>query len=177
MSFEHLKCVILDATYTPVDVMPVKDAFTLLAKDRATVIETHPDVFVRTVKIAYDAPKQILLNYVVKKKTKVYNTTAQLNKRNLLLRDDFSCQYCGRHESELSKKEKMTRDHVFPRVKGGSDTWLNVVVACSSCNHKKADYLLEDVDMELLSKPYAPTVYEIMARGAKNGKFKNYFMP
>src|SRR5690606_8052063 len=161
MSVENLKCVILDATYTPVDVMTVKDAFTLLAKDRATVIETHPEIVVRTVKTAYDAPKQILLNYVVKKRTKVYNTTAQLNRRNLLLRDDFTCQYCGRHEADLGKKEKMTRDHVFPRVRGGADTWLNVVVACSKCNHRKADSLLEDVDMELRSKPYAPTVYEI----------------
>jgi 5-methylcytosine-specific restriction endonuclease McrA len=46
-------------------------------------------------------------------------------------RDNNTCQYCG-------ARSKLTIDHIVPRSRGGDDSWENLVVACSSCNTKKA---------------------------------------
>ena len=50
----------------------------------------------------------------------------------------------------------MTIDHIFPRNKGGENTWENLVAACGECNTKKGDNLLENINMKLLKKPKKP---------------------
>ena len=64
-------------------------------------------------------------------------------------RDGYTCQYCG-------AKTRLTIDHVIPRCRGGGDTWENLVVACSSCNTKKGNTLLEQTGMKLVRQPRAP---------------------
>lgn len=44
-----------------------------------------------------------------------------------------ACFYCGR---ELSRQQ-MTKDHVLPRSKGGSDSKNNKVDCCRRCNEEK----------------------------------------
>ena len=46
-----------------------------------------------------------------------------LTKKNILLRDDYTCQYCN-----LKGERLMTVDHVLPRSKGGPSTWENLVM-------------------------------------------------
>lgn len=41
------------------------------------------------------------------------------------------CSYCNRWT------ERLTRDHVIPRAKGGTDAPGNIVAACQSCNSRK----------------------------------------
>jgi 5-methylcytosine-specific restriction endonuclease McrA len=53
----------------------------------------------------------------------------RLERRSVFKRDGYVCQYCGRP----------TLDHVVPKSQGGRSTWDNLVSACHSCNHKKAD--------------------------------------
>ena len=47
------------------------------------------------------------------------------------------CAYCG-------KKRKLTRDHVVPVSRCGSDDIANIVPACKSCNSKKRARLPEE---------------------------------
>lgn len=58
-----------------------------------------------------------------------------LGEGNLLLyrRDRGICAYCGEHVSA----REATRDHIYPRARGGRDVWENVVLACklSPPNH------------------------------------------
>jgi 5-methylcytosine-specific restriction endonuclease McrA len=61
-------------------------------------------------------------------------------------RDDHTCQYCG-------SQKKLTIDHIVPRSRGGQDTWENMVVACSTCNTKKGNTLLEQTGMKLRRVP------------------------
>jgi|TARA_R100000482_G_C5027241_1_gene102423 5-methylcytosine-specific restriction endonuclease McrA len=76
--------------------------------------------------------------------------------RNLIYkRDKNKCQYCG-------STKNLTIDHVIPKSKGGQDTWENLVVACSSCNVKKSDKLLEQTNMKLQRKPMAPVSKVLM---------------
>lgn len=51
------------------------------------------------------------------------------------LKDNSCCWYCGKE----MPKNKLTVDHVFPRSKGGSDDFDNIVLACKECNSSKND--------------------------------------
>lgn len=84
----------------------------------------------------------------------------RLTRRNLLLRDGFACQYCGKRVSAST----FTIDHVKPRSKGGGGTWENFTVACFPCNVKKRDRTPEEAGMRLLSKPAKPKWYPLTTR-------------
>lgn len=49
-----------------------------------------------------------------------------------------NCFYCERHY------DRLTRDHVTPRSKGGVGLKRNIVVSCTPCNGYKADWLPAD---------------------------------
>jgi hypothetical protein len=70
------------------------------------------------------------------------------SKKGVLKRDGYLCAYCA--------NKATTIDHVIPRARGGQSNWLNCVAACVDCNRRKRDYLLEEIDMELLSPPFIP---------------------
>jgi hypothetical protein len=93
--------------------------------------------------------------------------TPPLTNQNLFARDLNICGYCGRHYPE----HKLSRDHIHPVSKGGKNIWTNVVTACKSCNHVKADSLLKDVDMELIYVPYVPTHAERLIMQNRNVLF------
>jgi 5-methylcytosine-specific restriction endonuclease McrA len=71
----------------------------------------------------------------------------QPTRSNILLRDEDTCQYCGKRTREL------TLDHVIPRSLGGQSTWENLVASCRACNGKKGNRLLKDSNMHLLRQP------------------------
>jgi 5-methylcytosine-specific restriction endonuclease McrA len=49
----------------------------------------------------------------------------------VMRRDSYTCQYCGRQAAEL--------DHVVPWGKGGLTIASNLVAACQFCNRQKGD--------------------------------------
>ncbi|MDQ2953029.1 MAG: HNH endonuclease, partial [Chloroflexota bacterium] len=74
----------------------------------------------------------------------------KLTRKEVLQRDDHTCQYCGKRGNDL------TLDHVMPRHRGGQHTWENVVAACRHCNHKKGGRTLAESKMQLLRVPRRP---------------------
>lgn len=82
----------------------------------------------------------------------------------LFKRDRYICAYCG----EQYSRDKLTRDHVRPRSRGGQDTWTNVVAACRGCNHRKGARLPEEAHMPLLYLPYSPCRYEHFILSGRN---------
>lgn len=78
------------------------------------------------------------------------------NRRNLLLRDEHCCQYCGIHAAP----PELTIDHVIPVSRGGNpSSWENQVVACKRCNSRKANHLPAEVHLRL-RRPPRPVVQE-----------------
>ena len=74
-----------------------------------------------------------------------------LTRKNILRRDSYKCSYCGRGDLPL------TIDHVIPRAQGGSDSWENLVTACTFCNNKKGDRTPEEANMMLTNRPFKPS--------------------
>lgn len=160
MSFETIRCVVLNATYEPISVVTSKRALLLILEGKAIVVEEHPTMVVRSPSTTFKVPIMVALKEFVRGR-KVFRTTAVLSQRNLFIRDNYTCQYCSRHKSDLRYSEFLTRDHIIPECKGGQNTWENLVTACSTCNNKKADYDLEKTSLVLQKKPVTPTLFEL----------------
>lgn len=77
----------------------------------------------------------------------------------LFSRDCCLCLYCGQEFGT----GQLTRDHVIPMSRGGEDRWENVVSACRRCNQHKANFLPEEIGMELIALPYRPNNAEYLA--------------
>lgn len=86
-------------------------------------------------------------------------TNYPLSNPALFARDGHVCMYCGR----TFAAHELTRDHIIPTSRGGLDRWENVVAACRRCNQHKANFLLEEVGMELVALPYHPNNAEYLA--------------
>jgi hypothetical protein len=86
-----------------------------------------------------------------------------LNSARVFFRDNYTCQYCNTKKLH----RELTLDHVFPKSRGGQDTWENLTTACKECNNKKADRTPDEAGMKLLTVPAKPRdslVFEIMVR-------------
>lgn len=160
---DGIRCVVLNSTYEFLDIVPAKRALTLYFENKAIISKAHPVIKIKSAKAEWDVPIQIVLKQYVKGRN-AHKAKAKLTQRNLFVRDDYTCQYCGRHSSQLESHEILNRDHVHPQDKGGKDTWLNLVTSCSTCNNKKANMLLDDFHMQLINYPHEPTAYEIRSK-------------
>lgn len=85
-----------------------------------------------------------------------FDLRPSLTNSKLFARDCGLCAYCGQrcHEDEL------TREHIVPLGQRGPDSWMNVVTACRSCNHRKGNRTPEQSHMPLLYAPYVPSLWE-----------------
>lgn len=124
--------LVLNSSYEPLHFTNWKRAVILLFKEKAKVISSRVIRLVQFVKRPFV------------RFSEMYPSRSMIYKR-----DKNTCQYCG-------AQSKLTIDHVIPRCRGGGNTWDNMVVACSSCNTKKGDKLLEQTNMKLRKKPRAP---------------------
>jgi DNA-directed RNA polymerase subunit RPC12/RpoP len=59
----------------------------------------------------------------------------------ILQRDNFACQYCGRTPQDGAKLQV---DHIIPKSRGGTNEKENLITACLECNLGKFDVLLEE---------------------------------
>lgn len=138
--------LVLNVNYEPLNVCHTKRAISLLFTDKADIILNGRGK-VRSGSAEFDLPSVIRLRYMVKRP----RPHVTLSKREVLRRDNFTCQYCGRKSSVL------TIDHVKPRHMGGSHSWENLVAACASCNRRKGGMLVAKANMQLLREPFEPS--------------------
>lgn len=137
--------LVLNASYEPLCVVPVKRAIVLVLKQKAEVVHSA-DRMVRSERSIFEAPSVIRLVHFVRVP---FRNRIPLNRRAVFARDGHRCQYCGAPAENL--------DHVIPRSKGGPHAWDNVVASCTPCNARKGDKLLENTNMVLRRRPVAPT--------------------
>jgi 5-methylcytosine-specific restriction endonuclease McrA len=109
--------------------------------------ELRPE-YLRTPNFKVRVPEVILLTSF----HRVPPRAVKFNRRNIYLRDNFQCQYCG----VKPVKEELTIDHINPRSRGGISEWENVVLACQRCNSKKGNQLLDLCGLKLLKPARKP---------------------
>mgnify|MGYP003924127089 FL=1 len=141
----HAPVLVLNLNYVPLNICNVRRAVILVGKGKAELLENHRGQL-RTVSSLVDVPSIIRLVYLVKKPF----LPRKLSKKEVFLRDKFTCQYCGKKVPDL------TLDHVVPRRQHGSHTWENVVAACNRCNLRKAGRTPSEANMLLKTVPRAP---------------------
>lgn len=140
------RVLVLNASYEPLHVASAKRAITLVQFGVAEVLEESEDV-VRSPSTTIFIPSVIRLKRYVRRPRA---HPVPFNRRNVLRRDFYTCQYCGsRHE--------LTIDHVHPRSRGGRHAWENVVAACRECNQRKGNRTPEEAGLYLKAPPRAPT--------------------
>jgi 5-methylcytosine-specific restriction endonuclease McrA len=158
--------LLLNQNYEPLNVCNTRRAFGLLDAGKAEVLE-HANGGIRTPSRIYPRPSVIRLVYLVKRP----RPRAKLSRREIFLRDRYTCQYCGTRTRDL------TLDHVIPRHRGGEHSWENLVSACRSCNHRKGGKALQDTKLRLLQAPQEPRsngyhiLYEYLQRHDDWAKF------
>lgn len=147
------RTLILNAGAEPLSFIPVRRAIVLVLKEKAEIVEAHVEKRIRSASREMPYPLVVrLVHYVQiprRWRTMVTNPI-------LFARDDYTCQYCGRHRSALGRKERLTREHIKPISRGGADNWDNVTTACSTCNHKKGSRLPFEVRMYPKTTPFEP---------------------
>lgn len=137
--------LVLNRNYQPIHVCNVKRAVIMLFVGKAEVVRNGRGV-IQTVSAVFPFPSVIRLAYVVH----CPRPRVRLTKREVLRRDDYTCQYCGRRSYNL------TVDHVIPRHRAGKHGWENLVGACPACNLKKGGRTPWEAEMSLLREPREP---------------------
>jgi len=143
--------LVINADLGPLHRVSLRHAVRMLWRQVAVVHEAEPDRRIG----AYPLPRVVrLVSYVV---TRWRHTKGPAWSRSAVLaRDGRRCAYCGGHAATI--------DHVLPSSRGGKNTWLNTVAACSGCNQRKGDRTPAEAGMVLRFTPTAPSWYAVSSR-------------
>jgi 5-methylcytosine-specific restriction endonuclease McrA len=139
--------LVLNSSLQPLSVIPERRLIVLLSKQKVTFVDEsvrqliEESIQARRLELERPVIVQLLAN------VRIPRMILQPTRSNILLRDEDTCQYCGKHSREL------TLDHVVPRSRGGQSTWENLVASCRACNGKKGNRLLKEANMRLLRQP------------------------
>lgn len=142
------RVLLLNADYEPLNICSLNRALKLIVNDKADYLHILETRTINTSSgTSFTIPTVLRLKYQVKKK---FHKQYKVSRIGIYSRDNFTCQYCGKKNVELSL------DHVHPKHLGGEHTWENLVTCCKKCNGLKGWRTLEESGMKLINKPKAP---------------------
>jgi 5-methylcytosine-specific restriction endonuclease McrA len=150
-----MRTLVLNAGYEPLGVVSFKRALTLVMSEKARVLEASESL-VHSAREEFELPSVILLTRYVRVPN---NRAIPVTRRGVLRRDDHRCGYCGRSAN--------TVDHIFPKSRGGADSWENLVACCLKCNNAKSDKTLGELGWKLRVTPRMPSGGIWAVRGAE----------
>ena len=146
----HRPVLVLNASYEPINVCAARRALVLVLKGVAAA-EEHGAGHIRSAQAAVPVPSVIrLLEY-----RRIPMQTRALSRKNIMLRDRYTCQYCIKTFSA----NELTLDHVMPRSRRGGTTWENLVACCNPCNNRKGNRTPDEAGMRLARQPKPFTLH------------------
>jgi hypothetical protein len=157
------KCLLLNSDYTPLCLVAWKKAIIWSIRhkeDNSYGIE----ILSYSENSVFDASQRAFPIPSVARSLhffNVYKRDINFSRRNLFIRDDHTCQYCGK----TMPFSQLTYDHVIPKsrykpnVKKATN-WNNVVTACIRCNNTKGNRTPEEAGMKLKNSPAKPRYAE-----------------
>jgi 5-methylcytosine-specific restriction endonuclease McrA len=137
----------------------------ILAEKAAMVVNGRGHI--HTINLLLPRPSVIRLEHMIHRP----RPRVKLTRREVFRRDNYTCQYCGRHDTPL------TVDHILPKRLGGQHIWTNVVTACPGCNHRKGGRRLNEVQMKLMHMPKEPPASAVYMYGShldENGEWEPF---
>lgn len=147
--------LLLNASMQPLNVISHRRLVVLLSKERVTFVSEEAELRAAAALEDRRLPDGVVIVRLMRN-LHVPRRMLRPNRRNLLLRDDHSCQYC----EFTGTASELTVDHVIPVSRGGApDRWENLVIACKRCNWRKAAHLPHEVGLRLRRAP-APLAHE-----------------
>jgi len=157
---DHFRILVLNADYNPFSVIPIsaigwREAVVGVITEKYDVVAEYQNVAIRSPSISVPLP-----SIVAVKKYQKPEQTLPFSKKNIFLRDNYTCQYCSKHFSG----SELTFDHVIPRSKGGGTDWYNIVSACDVCNRKKGNsetWVGPSGKKGPIHKPYKPDYFDL----------------
>ncbi len=185
--------LVLNRAYAAIQVMTVRRAFCLLWKELAEVIHVEEgswisynfqswlevsqlraaleirnieEDWIKGCNCDIQVPRVIrLLKY-----DRFPRNIAKFNRRNIFLRDENRCQYCG-HKFDT---HHLSLDHVVPRSRGGQTTWENIVCACLRCNVRKGGRTPAEAGMRLYKVPIKPARSPVLSQKLASRKYASW---
>jgi len=142
------KVLVLNQSYEPLSVCQARRAVIMVLIGKAEIVEKH-DEKINSVSMSIPLPSIVRLSLFVR----AFKRDVALNRKNILKRDNFTCQYCGKNQ------EILTTDHIIPKAQGGPESWYNLVTACVKCNNRKGDRTARQAGLSLIQKPKKPHRY------------------
>ncbi|NYI08373.1 HNH endonuclease [Allostreptomyces psammosilenae] len=159
--------LVLNASHEPLGVVSMRRALVLVLTQKAVCLEESGAV-VRGATHTLPVPSVVRLTRFVRIP---YRGPVPLTRRALFARDHGRCVYCGAVATSV--------DHVVPRSRGGTHTWDNVVAACRSCNHLKADRPITELGWRIRPAPAPPhgLAWRIIGTGHRDPRWLPYLRP
>jgi 5-methylcytosine-specific restriction endonuclease McrA len=151
------RALLLNADYSPLHFTPDIEAFIMVYKDIAEIVELNgkPSVWeddsLTSPGRTWPCPATIRLLTRVNKRWK----PPRFRKKVLFNRDNWMCQYC---RAPLNWTN-ITIDHVIPRYYNGQTSWKNCVASCKPCNRRKANRTPAEANMPLIKVPTDPSSF------------------
>lgn len=156
-------CILLNGDYSYLCHVKWKRAMCLVFSEKAKVLK-YSDRIIRGVNKVFRVPAVMVLIKVVRS---VYRNRVPFTKKNVLVRDQYTCAYCG------GRQKTLTIDHVIPVSRGGKTDFDNCVTCCQACNNHKGARTPHEAGMHLRKRPYQPTISEfIRLRLKQSGAYR-----
>jgi 5-methylcytosine-specific restriction endonuclease McrA len=147
------RTLLLNTTFEPLGVVSWKKAITLVFLQKVEVIQEY-EREIHSVSRSFRLPAVIrLLGFVRNGRVGV-----KFSRRNVFMRDDYTCQYCG----QRFEPKSLTCDHIIPKSRGGITEWTNIVTSCIPCNLKKGDKLPEEATIHPRRRALRPTGFNLL---------------
>lgn len=157
----HNKCLLLNIDYSPLHIIDWKKAiiwsmrYANNSRYSIEIIDFYKNDFIQGA-----SGKRFPIPAVAKtcRYFKANNQRLNFSRKNIFLRDNYTCQYCGMQFSD----SQLTYDHVIPKSlwhvsnRSSATSWTNIVTACISCNRKKSNKTPKQANMPLKNLPTIP---------------------
>ncbi len=146
------RVILLNSDFSFLNVINWKRAIRLMVKGKAETVKASERTISNAERtVEFTVPIVLRLVRLVKS---VYKNRVPFSKKNVFVRDDFKCSYCGRSDRHL------TIDHITPKSRGGGTSFKNCVASCKPCNNKKNNRTPQEASMSLNIRPHTPTIME-----------------
>ena len=175
--------LVLNRAYIPIQIIEWQRAMSLLIQDAARPLDRNLDVYDFDTWLSFsslneDYPKISTIRYkialpeivVLRKYDKLPIRDVKYSRMSLFERDRYTCCFCNQKFPKL----QLTVDHILPRSKGGTTSWMNTITSCKPCNSLKADRTPEQAHMKMHFKPKKPMWISPVSKMGDNHPCKSW---